>query len=145
MTDNFRQVSGERSGQLYSYRINSSVAILGTRNEREFGASIGIGIVARGTYICIAQNGNENNNVSLEVIVSSKFALIIHTLFLRYIFFPSAQDLDIENYLRFSSPSFMSIKNRLNLTSSDLVIGIIETALLRLYPSEEIKCSSSTL
>lgn len=88
MTDIFRQVSGERSGQLYSYRINSSVAILGTRNEREFGASIGIGIVASGTYICIAQNGNENNNVSLEVIVSSKFALIIHTLFLRYIYFP---------------------------------------------------------
>ena len=69
----FSQVSEESSGQLYAYRVNSSAVYLGTRNAQEFGAAIGIGIVANGTYNCNAQNLNEVNSKEITVIVQSKF------------------------------------------------------------------------
>lgn len=69
----FSQVSGEISGQLYAYRVNSSAVYLGTRNAKEFGAAIGIGIVASGTYSCSAQNLNEVRSQNITVIVQCKF------------------------------------------------------------------------
>ena len=66
------QVSMERSGQLYAYRANTSSIYLGTRSGSEFGAAIGIGVVADGTYICIARNINESANVSIEINVRGK-------------------------------------------------------------------------
>lgn len=65
----FSQVSMEQSGQLYAYRVNSSAVYLGTRNAAEFGAAIGIGVIADGTYTCIAQNRNESASVNLTVTV----------------------------------------------------------------------------
>lgn len=69
----FSQVSGEISGQLYAYRVNSSAVYLGTRNAKELGAEIGIGIVAKGTYNCSAQNINEVSSKNITVNVQCKF------------------------------------------------------------------------
>lgn len=65
----FSQVSMEQSGQLYAYRVNSSSVYLGTRNAGEFGAAIGVGVIANGSYMCIAQNRNESASVNLAVTV----------------------------------------------------------------------------
>ena len=74
------QVTGERPGQLYAYRVNNSAAYLGTRDNLTFGASIGIKMVANGMYICDAQNDNENAAASLTVNVIRKFH---HNILLR--------------------------------------------------------------
>lgn len=73
----FSQVSMERSGQLYAYRVNSSAVYLGTRNARELGAAIGIKPVASGKYVCIAENSNETDSVNLTVAVISKLWLTL--------------------------------------------------------------------
>jgi hypothetical protein len=69
---NDSMVPMEESGQLYAYRANSNSVYLGTRTAHELGAAIGIGSIANGTYICIAENRNESANVTLDVAVESK-------------------------------------------------------------------------
>ena len=68
------QVSGEKPGQLYAYRVNNSAAYLGTRDDTTLGASVGIKMmVGSGIYRCYAQNENGNKTVFLIVNVRSKF------------------------------------------------------------------------
>ncbi len=69
----FSEAVGETSGQLYAYRVNSSAVYLGTRNAAELGASIGIGVNGGGTYVCVAQNGNADKNVTIVVEVLCKY------------------------------------------------------------------------
>ena len=46
---------------------------LGTRHALELGAAIGIGMHAGGRYTCLAQNGNANRSVTIEVQVNGKY------------------------------------------------------------------------
>ena len=137
-TTNFSQVPMEKSGQLYAYRINSSVVYLGTRDSAEFGASIGIKAIANGTYTCIVRNINENASQSITVAVLSKYAitsLTLHTQKTREIFKCDLQltgpTLNIKHYIRFSTKSFKTIRRDLKLISDALVNGIIESAVLK--------------
>ena len=68
----FPVVPNEQVGQLYAYRINNSAVVLGTRRASTFGASIGIGTVASGTYRCLAKNANANSQNLTTISVSSK-------------------------------------------------------------------------
>lgn len=72
MTGEIGQVLEERSGQLYAYRVNSSAVYLGTRNAAELGAAVGIGVIAGGTYSCVARNGNANKSVEITVVIQRK-------------------------------------------------------------------------
>ena len=80
MSDNgFPAVPNEQVGQLYAYRINDSAVVLGTRRASTFGASIGIGSVANGTYRCLAENDNAKSESSVTISVLSKFTFCYHT------------------------------------------------------------------
>ena len=70
--DVFSVVPNEQVGQLYAYRINDSAVVLGTRRASTFGASIGIGSVASGTYRCLAENDNANSESIITINVTSK-------------------------------------------------------------------------
>ena len=70
--DGFPVVPNEQVGQLYAYRINDSAVVLGTRRASTFGASIGIGSIASGTYQCVAENYNANSESSVTISVPSK-------------------------------------------------------------------------
>lgn len=76
----FGAVPGETSGQLYAYRINSSAVYLGTRNAAELGASIGIGVNDGGMFVCLAQNGNADRDVSVVVHVLCKYSKWLHVI-----------------------------------------------------------------
>ena len=69
----FFVVPNEQVGQLYAYRINDSAVVLGTRRASTFGASIGIGSLANGTYRCLAENDNTNSQRIITVSTASKF------------------------------------------------------------------------
>ena len=72
MNDGFSVVPNEQVGQLYAYRINDSAVVLGTRRASTFGASIGIGSVASGTYRCLAENDNANSQNIITISINSK-------------------------------------------------------------------------
>lgn len=48
----------------------------------------------------------------------------------------TAPSTSVTNYMRFSSASF-TIQEQLNLTSDDLVIGVIETVILEAIKSDD--------
>jgi hypothetical protein len=73
VNDGFSVVPNEQVGQLYAYRINDSAVVLGTRRASTFGASIGIGSVASGTYRCLAENDNANSQHIIIISINSKF------------------------------------------------------------------------
>ena len=76
-----QSVPGEESGQLYVYRVNSSVAYLGTRREDELGVAIGIGQIADGMYQCFAENINETAVITITVDVTGEIGgLLCHYL-----------------------------------------------------------------
>ena len=58
----------EDIGQLYAYRLNEQEVILGTRNMT-FKASIGISQVAVGSYVCFAENDEQNVTTLFEIMV----------------------------------------------------------------------------
>ena len=67
------------------------------------------------------------------------------------IFLPAPQ-LSSVSYVRFSSPSFSSLKHNLSLSSDALVTGVIEAAVLNIVASENndgheqiVECSAVTL
>ena len=72
MSDGFSVIPNEQVGQLYAYRINDSAVVLGTRRASTFGASIGIGSVASGTYQCLAENDNTNSENVVTISINSK-------------------------------------------------------------------------
>ena len=72
MSDVFSVVPNEQVGQLYAYRINDRAVVLGTRRASTFGASIGIGSVANGTYRCLAENDNTNSQSIITISVASR-------------------------------------------------------------------------
>ena len=74
--DTFSVVPNEQVGQLYAYRINDSAVVLGTRRASTFGASIGIGSVANGTYRCRAQNDNANSESVININVTSELCCL---------------------------------------------------------------------
>ena len=64
MTIRFEFPSAENVGQLYSYRLNSRTAVLGTRRWQPFGGqnvTIGVQQTGNGTYMCLAENANERS------------------------------------------------------------------------------------
>ena len=72
MTLLFEFSSTEDVGQLYSYRLNSSAAVLGTRRWQPFrGQEVAIGVqqAGNGMYICEAANANERSMHSVTVTV----------------------------------------------------------------------------
>ena len=75
--DTFFVVPNEQVGQLYAYRINDSAVVLGTRRASTFGASIGIGSVASGTYRCLAENDNANSQDVININVTSKLHCLL--------------------------------------------------------------------
>ena len=80
--DTFPVVPNEQVGQLYAYRINDSAVVLGTRRASTFGASIGIGAVASGTYRCIAENDNAESESDVIISVASRLCQLILYLLL---------------------------------------------------------------
>lgn len=135
-----RQVLEETSGQLYSYRVNSSAAYLGTRNVAELGAAIGIGSGAAGVYVCVARNGNADKNVTITVAVNGKLLTLLYADFRNGSIEPSG---NVSRYIRFSTILFETIQEQFQLSNS-LVVGVIEARLLESIESERIKCSSVT-
>ena len=125
----FSVVPNEQVGQLYAYRINDSAVVLGTRRASTFGASIGIGSVANGTYWCLAQNDNANSQSIITVSTKSKLFTFHVVLLLGSSYFISASAV-VDVYMRFSAISFNTVVESLNLTSSMFVIPIYRTALL---------------
>ena len=73
LNDGFSVVPNEQVGQLYAYRINDSAVVLGTRRASTFGASIGIGSAASGTYRCVAENDNANSEDITTISINSEF------------------------------------------------------------------------
>ena len=62
----------EDLGQLYSYRLNSSAAVLRTRRWQPFGGqevAIGVQQTGNGTYMCLAANANERSIQTVTIIV----------------------------------------------------------------------------
>lgn len=51
----------EEAGQLYAYRISQYSVVLKTLR------AVGIQGVAEGTYTCVAENGDERNNITVTV------------------------------------------------------------------------------
>lgn len=51
----------EQAGQLYAYRISQYTVVLKTL------PTVGIQLVAKGTYTCVAENGDERNNTTVTV------------------------------------------------------------------------------
>ena len=76
--DMFSVVPNEQVGQLYAYRINDSAVVLGTRRASTFGASIGIGSIANGTYRCLAENDNAISQNIVNINVTSKLHCLIY-------------------------------------------------------------------
>ena len=72
ITSSFEFPSAEDVGQLYSYRLNTSAAVLGTRKWQPFrGQEVAIGVqqVGSGMYICEAANANERSVHSVTITV----------------------------------------------------------------------------
>lgn len=70
-------LSNELAGQVYAYRINDTHLALGTRRADVFGAAVGIGVIANGTYQCFASNPYENQTAPLDIIIGTKVCMII--------------------------------------------------------------------
>ncbi len=130
--DSFSVVPNEQVGQLYAYRINDSAVVLGTRRASTFGASIGIGSVASGTYQCLAENDNANSQSIINVNVTSKLDFLHLFLYLNNCVVFSDPQAKSFVYMRFSVIPFNAIVEYLNLTSSSFVIPIFRTALLNI-------------
>ena len=67
----------EQLGQVYAYRINDTRVVLGTIRADVFGAAIGIGEIASGTYQCFAENANTNSSRNFTLTV--KGTLFMHS------------------------------------------------------------------
>lgn len=65
----------EQLGQVYAYRINDTRVVLGTRRADVFGAAIGIGEIANGTYECFGENSNTNTTKLLHLNVIGNLPL----------------------------------------------------------------------
>ena len=75
MTLQFQFPSAENVGQLYSYRLNSSAAVLRTRGWQPFrGQEVAIGVqqTGSGMYMCLAANANERSMETVTIEVQSK-------------------------------------------------------------------------
>ncbi len=59
----------ESAGQLYAYRCNDTMVILGTRRSDVFGVSIGVDYIASGAYECVAENQNSSNHHEVNITV----------------------------------------------------------------------------
>ena len=62
----------EDVGQLYSYRLNSRAAVLGTRRWQPFsGQNVTIGVqqTGSGMYMCLAENANERSMQTVTIAV----------------------------------------------------------------------------
>ena len=62
----------EDVGQLYSYRLNSSAAVLRTRRWQPFrGQEVAIGVQQPGSgmYVCLAANANERSMQTVTITV----------------------------------------------------------------------------
>ena len=60
----------EDVGQLYSYRLNSRAAVLGTRRWQPFGGqnvTIGVQQTGSGMYMCLAANANERSMQTVTI------------------------------------------------------------------------------
>ena len=65
----------EDLGQLYSYRLNSSAAVLRTRGWQPFrGPEVAIGVqqTGSGMYMCLAANANERSMETVTIVVQGK-------------------------------------------------------------------------
>ena len=72
ITLSFEFPSAEDVGQLYSYRLNTSAAVLGTRRWQPFrGQEVAIGVQQEGSgmYICEAANASEKSVHSVTITV----------------------------------------------------------------------------
>ena len=66
----------EDVGQLYSYRLNSRAAVLGTRRWQPFtGENVTIGVqrTGSGMYMCLAANANEISMQPVTIIVEGTY------------------------------------------------------------------------
>ena len=72
ITPSFEFPSTEDVGQLYSYRLNSSTAVLGTRRwQLSSGQNVTIGVqqAGNGMYMCLAANANERSMQTVTITV----------------------------------------------------------------------------
>ena len=72
MTSSFEFPLTEDVGQLYSYRLNSSAAVLGTRRwQLSSGQNVTIGVqqAGNGMYMCLAANANERSMQTVTITV----------------------------------------------------------------------------
>ena len=72
ITPSFEFPLTENVGQLYSYRLNSSAAVLGTRRWQPFsGQNVTIGVqqAGNGKYMCLAANANERSMRTVTITV----------------------------------------------------------------------------
>ena len=72
MTSSFEFPLTEDVGQLYSYRLNSSAAVLGTRRwQLSSGQNVTIGVqqTGNGMYLCLAANANEESMRTVTITV----------------------------------------------------------------------------
>ena len=70
MTIRFEFPPTEEVGQLYSYRLSSRAAVLGTRRWQPFGGqnvTIGVQPTGNGTYMCLAENANERSTRTVTI------------------------------------------------------------------------------
>lgn len=62
----------ENVGQLYSYKLNSRAAVLGTRRWQPFGGqnvTVGVKQTGNGMYVCLAANANERSMQTVTIVV----------------------------------------------------------------------------
>ena len=80
----FEDLPDETPGQLYAYRISNTSVVLGTRSavsaDYTIEFAIGLSTVAEGTYLCKVENfanGNSSSMVTIEVVESKLFCLLL--------------------------------------------------------------------
>ena len=137
----------EDVGQLYSYRLNSRAAVLGTRRWQPFGGqnvTIGVQQTGSGMYMCLAANANERSMQTVTIRVQgtdidcrslhnkiNSPRILIGAWKLSHNFFISATNPpETTAYLRFSTTTVDQALQLLQLQSKEFMTSVFTTTIL---------------
>jgi len=123
-------------GDVYAYRYNATRVVLGTRSTDVFGASIGISIVANGTYECYAKNDETSSGRLLHLKVLGNYSInFLLCEFHGLYFLGNKRPKMNQTHVRFSVQLIEDVVERYacipnSTLSCELAFGIISTGVL---------------
>ena len=102
----FENVTSDTPGQFYAYYYSNTSVVLGTRllvtPNGSLETSVGISIVADGTYRCIARNFANGTSESVINITARNIVTDHNTVYMRF-----STDEAVQDTLGLSSPEFV--------------------------------------